>query len=60
VVSTVLVAGSGLAGFHQAFAFIGVLAGLGVVVAAAGFARERPSPSTCDAPESRLVDLPAA
>ena len=36
VVSTVLVAGSGLAGFHTAFAFIGVLAGLGVVVAAAG------------------------
>ena len=41
VVSTVLVAGSGLGGFHAAFAFIGVLAGLGVVVAAAGFARDR-------------------
>ena len=61
VVSTVLVAGSGLAGFHEAFAFIGVLAGLGVVVAAAGFAREHQAPSACDAtPESRLVDLPAA
>jgi EmrB/QacA subfamily drug resistance transporter len=41
VVSTVLVSGSGLGGFHQAFAFIGVLSGLAVVVAAAGFARER-------------------
>jgi EmrB/QacA subfamily drug resistance transporter len=40
VVSTVLVAGSaGLAGFHTAFAFIGVLAVLGVVSAAVGFSR---------------------
>jgi EmrB/QacA subfamily drug resistance transporter len=61
VVSTVLVAGSGLGGFHVAFAFIGVLAGLGVVVAAAGFARERQAPSTCPSPrEHELVDLPAA
>jgi EmrB/QacA subfamily drug resistance transporter len=41
VVSTVLVSGSGLGGFHQAFAFIGVLSGLAVVVAIIGFARER-------------------
>jgi sugar phosphate permease len=39
VVSTALVSGSGLAGFHLAFVFIGALAVLGVVVAAAGFAR---------------------
>lgn len=38
-VSTVLVTGSGLDGFHTAFAAIGVLAGLGVIVAAAGFHR---------------------
>ncbi len=61
VVSTVLVSGSGLAGFHEAFAFIGVLAGLAVVVAAVGFGREGRSPtdcaSTCD---RRLVDVPAA
>ena len=38
-VSTVLVAGSGLDGFHAAFAFIAVLALLGVVIAAVGFAR---------------------
>lgn len=38
-VSTVLVAGSGLAGFHAAFAAIGVLAALGLVVAATGFGR---------------------
>lgn len=38
-VSTVLVAGTGLAGFHAAFAAIGVLAALGVVVAATGFRR---------------------
>jgi MFS family permease len=38
-VSTALVAGSGLAGFHAAFAVVGVLAVLGVVVAATGFAR---------------------
>jgi sugar phosphate permease len=61
VVSTVLVAGSGLGGFHAAFAFIGVLAGLGVVVAAAGFAREPRATSTCRATtECELVDLPAA
>ena len=40
VVSTVLVAGSAdLAGFHTAFAFIGVLAVLGVLSAAIGFTR---------------------
>ena len=38
-VSTVLVAGSGLDGFHAAFAFIAVLALLGVVIAAVGFVR---------------------
>ena len=60
VVSAVLVAGSGLAGFHAAFAFIGVLAGLAVLVAAAGFARERRAPSRCQRAEERqLVDLPA-
>jgi hypothetical protein len=40
-VATVLVGGSGLDGFHTAFAFIGVLAALGVITAAAGFARSR-------------------
>lgn len=39
VVSTVLVASSGLGGFHAAFTLIGVLAILGVVVAAMGFAQ---------------------
>ncbi|MFI0481140.1 MFS transporter [Actinomadura sp. 9N215] len=38
-VSTVLVAGTGLDGFHTAFAAIGVLAGLGAVIAATGFRR---------------------
>jgi hypothetical protein len=38
-VSTVLVAGTGPDGFHVAFAFIGVLAVTGVVIAAAGFVR---------------------
>ena len=61
VVSTVLVAGSGLGGFHTAFAFIGVLAGLAVLVAAAGFARPRRTPSLCRSTgERELVDLPAA
>lgn len=40
-VSTVLVAGSGLAGFHLAFLFIGVLAALALVTAAIGFAGRR-------------------
>jgi EmrB/QacA subfamily drug resistance transporter len=51
MVSTVLVARSGLGAFHAAFGFIGVLAGLGVLVAAAGFARVRrpgPCPSQGD------------
>ncbi|MCP2341427.1 MFS transporter [Actinomadura rupiterrae] len=39
-VSTVLVAGTGLGGFHTAFAAIAVLAGLGAVVAATGFRRD--------------------
>jgi EmrB/QacA subfamily drug resistance transporter len=39
-VSTVLVAGTGLDGFHTAFAAIGALAGLGAVVAATGFRRD--------------------
>ncbi|WP_163505954.1 MFS transporter [Fodinicola acaciae] len=39
-VSTVLVSGSGLAGFHLAFLFIGGLAVLGVAVAAFGFTRK--------------------
>ncbi|MEV0087328.1 MFS transporter [Saccharopolyspora sp. NPDC050642] len=38
-VSTVLVAGTGLDGFHTAFAAIGILAGLGAIVAATGFRR---------------------
>jgi EmrB/QacA subfamily drug resistance transporter len=38
-VSAVLVAGSGLDGFRAAFAFVAVLALLGVVTAAVGFAR---------------------
>ncbi|WP_280264550.1 MFS transporter [Nocardia wallacei] len=38
-VSTVLVAGTGLDGFHTAFAAIGVLAGLAAIVAAIGFRR---------------------
>jgi EmrB/QacA subfamily drug resistance transporter len=42
-VSTVLVASAGLAGFHLAFAFIGVLAILAMVTATIGFAR-RSSP----------------
>jgi EmrB/QacA subfamily drug resistance transporter len=52
VVSTVLVAESGLGGFHEAFAFIGLLAGLGVAVAAAGFA---PQPSKATG-EVRVID----
>jgi EmrB/QacA subfamily drug resistance transporter len=60
VVSTVLVSGSGLGGFHQAFAFIGVLAGLAVVVATVGFARGSRS-GTEQAPcEPDLAELPAA
>lgn len=39
-IATVLVAGTGLDGFHTAFAATGVLAGLGVVVAATGFRRD--------------------
>jgi EmrB/QacA subfamily drug resistance transporter len=38
-VSMVLVGGSGLGGFHAAFAVIGVLAGVAVLVAATGFRR---------------------
>ncbi|MFG2586349.1 MFS transporter [Streptomyces malaysiensis] len=38
-VSTVLVAGTGLDGFHTAFAAIGMLAGLGAITAATGFRR---------------------
>jgi len=38
-VSTVLVAGSGLNGFHAAFAFVALLALLGVLIAAVGFVR---------------------
>jgi EmrB/QacA subfamily drug resistance transporter len=39
-VSTVLVAGTGLAGFHVAFAAIAILAVVGVVAAAIGFRRQ--------------------
>ena len=39
-VSTVLVAGTGLDGFHAAFAAIGALAALGAVTAAVGFRRQ--------------------
>lgn len=38
-VSTVLVAGSGIDGFHTVFAIIAVLAALGLITAIAGFAR---------------------
>jgi len=38
-VSTVLVAGSGIVGFHAAFAFVAILALLGAVTAALGFTR---------------------
>jgi EmrB/QacA subfamily drug resistance transporter len=38
-VSTVLVAGSGLGGFHAAFTFVALLALLGVLIAAVGFVR---------------------
>ncbi len=43
-VSTVLVSGSGLGGFHTAFAFIAVLAALGVITAAIGLR----GPQACD------------
>ena len=43
-VSTVLVAGTGLDGFHTAFAAIGVLAVLGAFTAAAGFRRHAAHP----------------
>lgn len=39
-VSTVLVAGTGLDGFHTAFSAIGILAGLGAITAATGFRRD--------------------
>jgi sugar phosphate permease len=38
-VSTVLVTGAGLDGFHAAFAVIGILAALGALTAASGFRR---------------------
>jgi EmrB/QacA subfamily drug resistance transporter len=41
VVSTVLVSGSGLSGFHTAFAVIGCLSFTGLVVGALGFTRGR-------------------
>jgi EmrB/QacA subfamily drug resistance transporter len=44
-VSTVLVTGSGLDGFHQAFAAVGVLAVLGLVTAAVGLPRDRAASS---------------
>ncbi len=43
-VSTVLVAGTGLDGFHAAFVFVTVLALLGAVTAAVGFPRRGPTP----------------
>jgi EmrB/QacA subfamily drug resistance transporter len=45
-VSTVLLAGSGLDGFHAGFTLIGVLAILGVVTAAFGFARGAREPGS--------------
>jgi EmrB/QacA subfamily drug resistance transporter len=39
-VSTVLVARTGLGGFHTAFAAIGILSGLGAITAATGFRRD--------------------
>jgi EmrB/QacA subfamily drug resistance transporter len=38
-IATVLVAGTGLDGFHTAFVAIGILAGLGAITAATGFRR---------------------
>jgi EmrB/QacA subfamily drug resistance transporter len=46
-VSTVLVGGAGLDGFHTAFAVIGGLAGTGLLVAAAGFTQRRPRQAAC-------------
>ncbi|MGC7101111.1 MFS transporter [Amycolatopsis lurida] len=40
-VSAILVVGTGLAGFHTAFAAVGILAALGAVTAATGFSRSR-------------------
>ncbi|MCV2489784.1 MFS transporter [Geodermatophilus sp. YIM 151500] len=45
-VSTVLVAGSGLDGFHTAFGFVALLALLGILTAAVGFARNGRRPAT--------------
>ncbi|RZQ59728.1 MFS transporter [Amycolatopsis suaedae] len=45
-VSAVLVAGSGLGGFHAALGAIGVLAALGAIVAAAGFRPARRLPGS--------------
>jgi EmrB/QacA subfamily drug resistance transporter len=56
LVSTVLVAGSAVAGFHSAFAVTGCLAGLGVVASAVGFGRRHPTGRTGelqDAPRRR-------
>ncbi|WP_228000504.1 MFS transporter [Nocardia australiensis] len=47
-VSTVFVAGTGLDGFHAAFAAIAILAGLGAIVAATGF-RPGARPLACGA-----------
>jgi EmrB/QacA subfamily drug resistance transporter len=50
-VSTVLVTGSGAAGFHAAFLFVGVLTVIGLVAAATGFA-SRPVSITVPCPSS--------
>ena len=61
VVSTVLVAGSGLGGFHTAFAFIGVLAGLGVWSPLPGSrASARRRARAARRVNAELVDVPAA
>jgi hypothetical protein len=53
LVSTVLVSGSAVAGFHTAFAVTGCIAGVGVVASAVGFGRRRPT-----APAGEAQDAP--
>jgi sugar phosphate permease len=55
-VSTVLVAGAGLTGFHTAFAVIGGLALIGIVIAAIGFARRGRQPVADDQSESATAE----
>jgi EmrB/QacA subfamily drug resistance transporter len=55
-VSTVLVAGAGITGFHTAFAVIGGLAFVGIVIAAIGFARHGRQTVAEDPPESAAAE----